>query len=1109
MSVLSRRLVLIVSIVLLAIVATLYALPALVRHVAIARIGAITNRSVRIDRVDLAILTGHLTVRGFRLAERNGETPFADFEQLDVRLRLLPLLRGRLSIQEAVLRNSTVRVVRFPTGFNLDDLMQSSGTTSGPIDVTVDRFAVVGGTVTLEDRALPEWRTWTSENIQIEARDISTRRDDGRVSGTSVTAGAPTSIEIEHLRLYPVHLQATMTVKGLDLALARLYLPPDAPVHLDRGRASSSMRVVLDGRTGLRAEGKAQLEDIALVRPGEREPEVRVPAMTTELTDFVFQDGRLQIGRFEVVGSASVRDPSATGAARFKVSTVRASIADLTWPITTPGRLDLQTTVPGGGNLALTGALRPPPASSQLQLLLTDLDLAPWARFLPGSARITGVAEANLRINEPLRAGVPTRVQGSIAVNRLGVKDAREEILVAQRVEATGLQVHWPTRLAVEQLIVSGPRATVERDKAGDFPALRLWSRPVPAATGAVEGSRAAPSTPPSGALEIGAIAVRDGSMTWRDQTTAPPVLFGVARIEARLTGIGWPVRGPAGVTVAARPPGGGQIEVAGRVGVDPFMADLRLRAKDADLAPYQAYVPAAAQVGGWADLDLAVRLSPESRGRATVRGDAALSRVNVRDGQRTVISAGRAAVTGLDVEWPERVTVRRLGLQQPWILFERDKAGALALLGLAPTPAAGPSAPAERADRSTPSVAVTLREIAVDDGGARVVDRSVSPPFAVDLSRLALQGEEISTAPGKTGRVRLTARLGTGSSLEMRGTIGPIGGPLRLDVSGDLRGFWVPRTNPYLAHYVGWEAPEGWLTTSLSCRIDRDALDAKTEIRVSRLQLARGARDEAQARIGLPLGMLVALMKDSRGDIHVSLPVSGRLSDPRFDFSEAIWSTVRNVAVKAITAPVSWIGRVQVSPDSRIERIQVDPIRFQPGTAKPTPDGQEQLSRLTAFLQQGPELRMALTAMISPRDHAELGRQTLGAAIDRTSQQARITPDAAAARLFQERFPGRPLPDDPDAIRTALAGSEPIPPDVTSGLAAQRVEKVRSLLKQAGIDPARLPQKSPLIEAQEGVERESQVALDLVGPESQPQPPPQRREFLGVPLPGAGPKRE
>jgi hypothetical protein len=59
----------------------------------------------------------------------------------------------------------------------------------------------------------------------------------------------------------------------------------------------------------------------------------------------------------------------------------------------------------------------------------------------------------------------------------------------------------------------------------------------------------------------------------------------------------------------------------------------------------------------------------------------------------------------------------------------------------------------------------------------------------------------------------------------------------------------------------------------------------------------------------------------------------------------------LRNVAVKAITAPVSLIGRVKSDADSRIERIEIDPIRFEPGSPNPTPQGREQLTRLVAFL--------------------------------------------------------------------------------------------------------------------------------------------------------------
>src|SRR5439155_8828336 len=124
-----------------------------------------------------------------------------------------------------------------------------------------------------------------------------------------------------------------------------------------------------------------------------------------------------------------------------------ASLADLTWPVTTPGRLALTSTVPGGGSLALTGTLRPPPAASQLALRVAKVQLAPWTRFLPGAARVVGVAEADLRIDEPLRARVPSHVRGTLAVTALRVRDERREIARVPRIEAAGLEMSWPTRL--------------------------------------------------------------------------------------------------------------------------------------------------------------------------------------------------------------------------------------------------------------------------------------------------------------------------------------------------------------------------------------------------------------------------------------------------------------------------------------------------------------------------------------------------------------------------------------------------------------------------------------------------------------------------------------
>jgi hypothetical protein len=738
------------------------------------------------------------------------------------------------------------------------------------------------------------------------------------------------------------------------------------------------------------------------------------------------------------------------------VSTLRASIADVTWPVTTPGRLDVEGSVPGGGMVRVTGALRPPPASSQLRFLARNVDLAPWANLVPIKARITGIAEADLRVDEPLAPGVPNRLRGSVAVSRIGVADGRRELAGAERAELFDLDVRWPSGLSARRLVVHGPQATIERSAAGELPLLALFAPAGPATppstTSGSDGVRAASaptqvSSPPSPsmALAVGEIVVKGGRLAWRDEAVTPRAALDFAGIDASIAGAGWPLSRPLAIKAAARPLGGGQVQIAGRVGVEPISADLRVTVADAEIAPYQPYVPVPARVAGRTDLDVAVVVPSWPVEKATVRGRAAVSRLDVRDGERSVVRAERVSASSLDADWPRRVSVGELAMQRPWVLIERAGEGILPLrvllsprVGLtedarSPSSAAGSSSPRGSAPGSVP---VTIARLVVEDGGARVVDQRVAPPFALDMQRLEGQVEGASTDPAaKPARLALNGRVGGTSILALRGTIGSFGGPLRVDVDGDLRGFAIPRTNSYLVRQVAWEAREGWLTTAIRCRIDGDALDARTEIQVSRLQLARaGAGDEAQARIGLPLGMLVALMKDARGDIRVTLPVRGRLSDPRFDFSEAIWSTIRHVAVKAVTAPVSWIGRVQLSADSRIERIDVDPIPFASGQATLTPEAREQIARVAAFLEQAPDVRMALTPIVSSRDRAVMAEAT-----------------------------GSAAPDLP-------------------ALAARRLEAVRDGIKKAGVDAGRLKEVAASPAPTEG---EGQVKLDLIEPEN------------------------
>jgi Domain of Unknown Function (DUF748) len=1093
-----RKVVLALSLLVVVVAGTALGLAPLARKVAVAHLRALTERPVAIDSVGLNLLTGRVTVRGVRLAERDGATPFAEIERFDARLRLPAILLGHLHISELRIERPTVRVVRFPGGrFNVSDLVERRGTGTRPLDVTVDRFALNGGAIALEDRALAEPRTWTSEQITIVAHDVSTRRADGRAVGRSVTAGAPLAVEIHDLRLHPIHLVATLRTEGVDLSPLRLYLPADSPFVVTQGRASSDITVAVDARDGLRVDGTGRLEGLALGRAEGGEPLAEIPKLDVELAGFGYQDDALRLTRLTVEGAVGVRPPGTARSGRYPLAPVRASVSGLTWPATTAGRIDVLTGVPGGGTLALAGTLRPPPDPSQVHLRVTAANLGPWSQLLPASVRLAGLAEADLRVNGPLAPGVPTHVQGAVALRQLAVAAGDRELVAVRRLEARGLELHWPERLVVTRLLISSPRGTIERDREGAIRRPDLAAAPEPGAGPRQRASASAPS------VEIREVAVQDGRLTWRDEAVTPAATLAVSGIDASVSNAAWPPQGPLGVRASLQPPGGGRLRLDGRVVIDPMAIDVRVNGTGAELAPYQPYLPVRARVSGTTDLDVVVTVPSVTERRATLRGSATLSSLDVRDGERTVARAERATASGLKVDWPERLTIGRLAVTRPWLLVERDAGGGLPLRAvLAPTvvPGANARQPLDGATAST-RLAVDVARLSIERGGARVVDQAVSPPFAVDVDSTTVQVEGLSTAAATPARVDVHARVGAGAELAMRGVVAAFGGPLRVDVSGELRQFAVPRANPYLLRQVGWQTREGRLTTTLRCRVEGDALSAHTEVRLSRLQLVRASgQDEVQARIGLPLGLVTALMKDRHGDIALAFPVGGRLNDPRFDVRDALWGAMRAVAVNTITLPVSWVGRVHFTPDSRIEGIQIDPVTFERGTATLTSEGAGQVARLAAFLERLPQVTLRLTPVVSAVDADALRARALEVALERLQRQSGLSRDEAARRLFAERVPRQPVPATTEAVLSAVQEQTVLPPDALAELAARRLEAVRADARRAGIDVARLVEGKATDRASGGGE----VAIDVDEPDR-----PRRSPFrdalrrLGAPLAG------
>ena len=790
----------------------------------------------------------------------------------------------------------------------------------------------------------------------------------------------------------------------------------------------------------------------------------RTPAADVTIARLRIEDGR-----------ATVAD-AATGG-RVEVSRVVLGAGDVTWPSRGDARVRLSAAVAGGAVTARgtvdAGRRRADLAISVQQANLTVLQ--PW---LPIVGRIRGAADADVAVAGTLEP-LELTVRGSLGASNLAFLDKDAPLLTVGRVDAGGVDVQWPTRLAIARLRVNEPWAKIERDPTGQLSLRALFARraDLPAAAAPTPGQAATPGPLPGLQVSVRDALFENGGASIVDDAVEPAARLEVRGSRLALRELSWPARGPAVVQIDTPMPGrGGTLKARGTFSIEPTRLALEVDLDQVDLAPGRPYLPIDARLGG--------RLSGRARVNGTfgdtirlvIDGDAAVERLALGDDDRRLATARRAELAGFRYQFPTSIRVKQLTLERPWLLLERSSDGSFELVSLfkarRPPPGTGDAAAPAR----EPRVRVLVDTVRIEEGFVRFVDRTTHPDYAEEVSGLALTAEGLGTRPARRARLTLRGRFASGTPLSVHGELGGLIGPRFLDLTVDVRDFPVPRLNPYLAHVVAWVAHQGTLTAELRYRVNGDDLEAVNDVTLTGLEVERaGGGGEVQRRVGPPLDTLVSLLKNREGVIKLTVPVSGRLSAPEFHYGEAVWAAVRNLTIRLVALPFSLVGKLFFTEDSRIEAVAVDPVTFRIAEATPTPAGAQQLEKLAAFLKEAPAIRLRLRPVTTVADVGALRRQALD------SRLAALGADADARRraavgLYAELFPRRQPPSSDETLLEELTRETPTPPRALRALATGRVAATRDALVRAGIAPGRL---EPL-ESRAAVESEGAARVEF-----------------------------
>jgi hypothetical protein len=359
--------------------------------------------------------------------------------------------------------------------------------------------------------------------------------------------------------------------------------------------------------------------------------------------------------------------------------------------------------------------------------------------------------------------------------------------------------------------------------------------------------------------------------------------------------------------------------------------------------------------------------------------------------------------------------------------------------------------------------------------GQIQFADRSVTPNYGADLVEIGGRISGLSSAETTLADVELRGKLNNAATLEIVGKINPLKQDLYADLRARFTGMDLSPTSPYSERYVGYTISKGKLSFDLNYKIDRRKLDSENKIFVD--QLTFGNKVDSPDATGLPVKLAVALLKDRNGEIHLDIPVTGSLDDPKFSIWKIVLQIIGNVITKAVTSPFALLG----SAFGGGEELQY--LQFDPGRSTISETGAKKIEALAKALAEKPGLRLEITGYVDPEQDREGLKQFLlqrkvkaQKLVDLLKQGASpvpvddvvVAPDEYEAYLTRA-YRAEPFPKPRNFI--GMVKSLPVPEmeklmlthievgdQQLRDLAARRANTVREALLAAGaIDPERL----------------------------------------------------
>lgn len=259
----------------------------------------------------------------------------------------------------------------------------------------------------------------------------------------------------------------------------------------------------------------------------------------------------------------------------------------------------------------------------------------------------------------------------------------------------------------------------------------------------------------------------------------------------------------------------------------------------------------------------------------------------------------------------------------------------------------------------------VYIEEFLVGEGSTVVYrDESLSPPFETKVTVEKFTFAPVDLSGKEKGNLDAMFKLNKNGSMEIQGELLPSAEAASADLKVSLKNFDMPRLSGFVEPGFGHSIKTGQFNMTSSIKAAENRIDAKNRLVIRKLSLEQAAKPAmAEKRLGMPVNMALDMLRDSRGDISLDVPISGRLDNPDIGVSDAI----NKALVKAMSAGALAYAKLALQPYGAIimavevatgtaqkaSRPKLTPIRFNERSATLETEMQAYTQKISMLMKQ------------------------------------------------------------------------------------------------------------------------------------------------------------